>query len=520
MGFFKTCSYKRGATLAIGATFIWKFFSFINSILIAFYFGTQTKSDIYFYIITISGVFSLLFTSLNRNVLIPQAIFLRKKQEGSEQPFINFWLALYSLILILILILGFIYPVNIFSVISKFSPLALNQDPLILQLAFLYTNIFILYYFILDVMYLYHIFSVNFLAPLNAIAPMFIMILFHNTVGIKTMLIGFTFSYFIQVIIYLFIMKSKLNWSFTTFKIEFPKRLKNNIVTNQILVFTKSLTYMIPVYLMSNFSAGIVSALSYAKQLTDTPTEILTFKLIDIYQIQLNENAASKDIKALNTNYLKLNYLLLFIMIPFALFICYFAQDIISLFFKRGKFNLDSVSNVVGFLRPMMIALITGILAPFAPTLIASTRKIKESFKYILSKDIILILAMYISITHWGPYAYPYTLIICSILDYLITSLFFKKYLSEINFWHSLKEATLLVSLNLIALIPAVFINITLKGQNNLVRIFICGIIFLFILTLLYLPTKQLKKILSFVLGARYNTFLTKIPSKLKPFFI
>ena len=120
MALFKEYSYKKGAAISVGSTFIWKLLSFVNSILIAFYFGTQARADIYFYILTIGGLVAAFFTSLNGNVLIPQAMFLRKQNEQNARSFINFFLLLYGIFLIVILALGFLFPVNIFDLFSKF----------------------------------------------------------------------------------------------------------------------------------------------------------------------------------------------------------------------------------------------------------------------------------------------------------------------------------------------------------------------------------------------------------------
>ncbi len=520
MALFKEYSYKQGAVLSVGSTFIWKMLSFINSILIAFYFGTQARADIYFYIITIGASVGAFFTSLNANVLIPQAMHLQKEGAKQVQSFLNFFLLFYIVLIGFILFFTFIFPVEIFGIFSKFPAAVLAKDILILRLAFLYFCSFIFCYFLLDIMYMYRIFSVNLLLPLNAIAPMIILVLFHNTLGIKTMLCGFISSYILQSFVYLFLMKKKLNWSFKSIKISFEKRLKNNIITNQILVLANFCIGIIPMYLMSSFAGGIISAYSYAKQLTDSPNEILTNKITSVFHIQLNENASAQNFEELNNNYLKANYLILFIMVPLAIFTCYFAPDIVNLFFKRGEFNTQSSANVVKFLRPMMILLITTVLTPFAGSIIASTRKIKESFKYMLFRDIVIIGAMYFFISHFGPFAYPYTQLGCSIFGYFIVALFFKNYIPQIKFWQPLKDAGLLIILNLFALIPAALLGKLLNGQIIFIKIFICGLTFLFTLALLYLPTGQLKKILTFTLGLRYQNFTNKLPAPLKKFFI
>lgn len=519
MGIFKEYSYKKGAALSVGSTLVWKLLSFVNSILIAFYFGTKAKADIYFYILSIFGLILTFTNSLNDNVLIPQAMFFRGKEEKQAQSFLNLFLFLYIFFLVIIIAFGFIFPVQIFDLFSKFSVDFLSKDILILQLSFIYVSVYVLCNFMLDIMYMYRIFSVNLLLPLNALVPMSILILFHNVLGLKAMLIGFSCSYIIQIITYLIILKRKLNWSFKVSKIYLESRLRDNIITNQILVLANFGIGMLPMYLMSSFHSGVISSYAYSKQLTDAPTEIVTGKITSVYHIQLNENASAKNYDDLNRNYLKANYLILFIIIPLALFTCYFAPDIVNLFFKRGEFDAQSATNVVKFLRPMMILLITTVLTPFAGSLIASTRKIKESFWYMIFRDVIILGAIYFFISHFGPFAYPYILLGCSIFGYFIVAWFFKKHIPQINFLQPLKDTAFLIILNLIALIPAAFIGGLLTEQALFIRIFICGIVFLFILFLLYLPTGQLKKISTFVLGVRYNGFYDKLPQPLKKFF-
>ena len=191
MALFKEYSYKQGAAISVGSTFIWKLLSFVNSILIAFYFGTKARADIYFYILSIGGLVGIFFTSLNGNVLIPQAMFLKREDEQKAKSFINFFLLMYVFLIIIILLFGFLFPTNIFGVFSKFPQEILTKDILILQLSFLYFCSYIFCYFLLDIMYMYRIFAVNLLLPLNAIVPMIILVLFHNALGLKAMLFGF-----------------------------------------------------------------------------------------------------------------------------------------------------------------------------------------------------------------------------------------------------------------------------------------------------------------------------------------
>ncbi len=518
---FDTYSYKRGAVISVGSTLLWKLLSFLNGILIAFYFGTHLKADVYFYILSAAGLAFMFFNSLNENVLIPQAMHLRRENEQKAQHFLNVFLYFYFFFALLIIAIGFLFPVQIFNLFSKFNADYLQKDILLLQFGFIYLSGYIMFYYLLNIMYMYRFFAVNLLLPLNAICPFAVLILFHNILGLKAMLLGFSAAFLLQSAACLFVMKRALGWQFGRLKIHNEGGLKHNMLTNQILVFANFIIGILPMYLMSGFGAGYISAYSYARQLTDGPNEILTSKITNVYSIQLNENAAAKQYGELNSNFIKATYLILFIMVPLSLFTCYFAPDIVSLFFKRGAFGEESAANTVKFLRPMMILLITTVLTPFAGSIVAAARKIKESFKYILLRDIIIIAALYFFIKKYGAFAYPYVQLGGSVFGYFILSWFFKNNIKEINFWAPLRDVFNLCALNLFALLFAVLADRFFGVENPFWNLLICGVIFLAALFAVYLPTGHIKKITRFVLGPfRYAVFLNFIPQKFKRFFI
>ena len=49
---------------------------------------------------------------------------------------------------------------------------------------------------------------------------------------------------------------------------------------------------LLPLYLLSGLAAGLVSALNYAKQLTDSATEVFLLRVTNISKIELSEYAA------------------------------------------------------------------------------------------------------------------------------------------------------------------------------------------------------------------------------------
>ena len=161
MTILKQSSYKSGAVISVMATLFWKFTSFANSLLIAYFFGTQLKTDIYFYLITIMGLAFAFIDNLNTSVIIPQAMYLRSQKEDSEKPFLNVFLWGYVLLAILIIFIGAFFATDIFTLFSKFSLEYLTQNDLMLKLSFLYLASYSLCYFLLHIMNMYKLFMVN-----------------------------------------------------------------------------------------------------------------------------------------------------------------------------------------------------------------------------------------------------------------------------------------------------------------------------------------------------------------------
>ena len=93
MSFLKIESYQKGIAISSFFNIIAKIILFVNSIVIAYYFGTQTKTDIYFYVMSsIIGLIVTLISGLNLAVLLPESMRLRE-QESKEKSmqFLNFF---------------------------------------------------------------------------------------------------------------------------------------------------------------------------------------------------------------------------------------------------------------------------------------------------------------------------------------------------------------------------------------------------------------------------------------------
>src|SRR5574337_1257270 len=97
MRFLRSESYKKGILSSIALNVIAKGLAFVNSMVVAFYFGAQSKTDVYFYCYATVSLLVGFIGSLDNSVLIPEAMRIREQENAKKATeFLNFFLYLYS----------------------------------------------------------------------------------------------------------------------------------------------------------------------------------------------------------------------------------------------------------------------------------------------------------------------------------------------------------------------------------------------------------------------------------------
>src|SRR6185436_17107981 len=130
MKIFQFESYKKGIILSTIFNILNKGMVFLSSLVVAFYFGTQLKTDFFFFAYNLVVLFSGFLSSLNASVLIPEAMRIRiRRDEKTSMRFLNFFLVLYIILTVIIGVILLIYPQKIFLFISNFdsSAVAVNR---------------------------------------------------------------------------------------------------------------------------------------------------------------------------------------------------------------------------------------------------------------------------------------------------------------------------------------------------------------------------------------------------------
>lgn len=476
---FKPTSYKKGTALAVGATFVWKGISFLNALLLAAYFGATRQTDVYFYLIMLIGLGVGFLQRLNQTVLIPEAMFLHQENPKRAQQFLTMWFYIYLALGILVMGIGLFWTEPLWQLLSRFhGPLLMHDKQLLLCGSILFA-LQILTYYLTAIAEMYQFFKIAWISVLNALCPLLFLLLWGNQLGIISMVYGFLTAGIWQLIILCALLRTRLFWTFCPAWVPLRVRTRQNMVTGQTLAVLDIVNNLLPLYLISGMGAGLISALNYCKQFTDSTTEIFTARVANVSKIEMTAYAAQNNTAAFHETFVRLNHLLLIVLGPLAVFSCYFAPQIVDLFLERGHFGTQAARDTVAFLRPMLLAVLLLVPAYLQSNTFSAWRKIKENFPYSLGTSLAFTFALLYFIPRQGAFSYPYIYGAALLAGWIVSYLFFKRYFPQVPFLKTVWDFFRLLALNLLALVPAVLLYhaFMLKAAFN--TLLICGSVFM-----------------------------------------
>jgi peptidoglycan biosynthesis protein MviN/MurJ (putative lipid II flippase) len=122
LSLIKAESFTRGMVLSVLFNIISKGILFLLTIVIARYFGSDIKTDIYFFVFATMILFSGFINCIDTAVLIPESMRLRENEgDAKAMDFLNYFLMIYFIIGIMFTAAMYFFGTAIFGLISKFN---------------------------------------------------------------------------------------------------------------------------------------------------------------------------------------------------------------------------------------------------------------------------------------------------------------------------------------------------------------------------------------------------------------
>ncbi len=342
---FKTESYTKGVIFSTSLNIVAKAIAFLNTLVITYFFGANTTTDIYFYILSVALLITNTINGIDYFVLIPQSMKLREqKNEKSSQEFINFFIYAYLLLGVAMFLFGLFAPVYFYTFFSKFNGDVLNSNKQLLYLGSLVILFQLINNLLSAVLVSYKLFSVTIISGLiNSIFSILFTIFFQSKLGITGTMLGIALGYGINFFILLFLLKRYQNWNFTAIKWMRDKQVWKNIGLMQINILPVWVRNYFVLYFLTGLSIGIVTSLNLAQMLAALPEVFILSQVASIAGIKFSELSATKNYDATNDllqNIIKTLCLLIF---PLAVIMITANSEIIQVAFERGSFKKNSV---------------------------------------------------------------------------------------------------------------------------------------------------------------------------------
>ncbi len=156
-------------------------------------------------------------------------------------------------------------------------------------------------------------------------------------------------------------------------------------------------------------------------------------------------------------------------MLPISILAFIFSEDIITMLFQRGKFDVYSAKNSALFMKYLVLTLPFVAINGLAARLYMAAQLISYAFWYQIFANILLICMVWFGIKNYGSVGFPLAMIAQNILNIFAIYFFLKFLLPFINYKKILLYFALIIALNVaLGLIIALFIN---NFENTFVKL-------------------------------------------------
>lgn len=436
MRLFQAESFKKGIVSSILFNGIAKVTAIINLFAIAYYFGTGSSSDIYFFLINAMQLLVTLIAAINASVLIPEAMRLRSQEnEKKSMYFLNYFMLLYVILGLVIIACISISPLKFFSLFSDFKSHLLLQN-----ISLLYGSLFLFLVMVLcslltSILASYRYFTTPMIvSAINNLFAITLLVILHKKLGIISVLYGLLAGYLLNLYILIHYMRKSLRWKFKVVRYKLNTQIKKNLLFSQIGSVCSFLFNYVSLYLLSGLGTGVISSVNYGQRLAALPTQFITTQFSAVSGIKMNEEYAGGRLENLNRLFLQGVKLLLFILTPLAVFVFFYSKEITILVFRRGAFNHTSVNSTQFFLKYLILIVPFVGIDTFFARLFMATQKIAVSAINQIVISVVQLGLIFVLIKYLGDIGYAYAMVIGYGLSIILIYFFIFRYFPKIDY--------------------------------------------------------------------------------------
>jgi peptidoglycan biosynthesis protein MviN/MurJ (putative lipid II flippase) len=468
MDILKTESYRKGIAFSTALNVVARLLSFLNNVTIAFYFGANASTDVYFYVIGAVFLLTGFITGFSQSILIPESMRIRK-QDGEKQAmkFLNFFFLLFFIMAAAVSLVLLLHPVKFFSLLSGFDVQVLIRHGDTLLMAVPLILLMVMVTFLTDVLTSYKYFTLPMIASMiNSFFSIVFIVLFHGRMNVQSVVLGLLCAHSINLVLLIAILKNRCAWSFTfSFFPVAPKTVKD-IFYAQAGNLATTLSSYVPMYLLSGIGAGVIATLNFGRMAAELPSQVITKQFSAVTGIRFNELHAQGEEQAFSETFLRTARFLIFILIPVSGMMWLFSEEILTLLFKRGAFDSRSVEDSAAFLRLFTLSVSLAGIDTLVARMYMAAKKIKQSFIYQVIFNVFSIGLLFVLVRPYGQLAYPLSVFVCYALNLFVQFFYLRRVIPYIRYGRILPYFFLVLAIN-VAVASVTFAAVRFPGIHQ-----------------------------------------------------
>ena len=505
-------SYKKGIVFSSGFNIISRIILFIQNIVIAYYFGTSEDVDIYFYAFGVITILATSLSMLNGYVLIPESMrLLHQKSKEESMRFLNTFTYIYMFLVSIITIAMMTFPVGSFSLLSNFDTALLVKYKNLLLLALPLFALQVLNNYYVAILSSYKFFTIPQITKIiNSTAALLFLVIFHKTLGVKSILLGLLLGYVINQVQLNIMLKKNVGWKFFTRLYKIKKNIWANTIYSQLGTYAKAFTSFFGPYLLSGLNAGIISSLNYGQRTANVFNDTVTQQFSPVVGIKLNELQAKNEEGSINNIFIRTTKTLIFLLIPISAILFLFDTEIITILYKRGEFQTDSINNTGAFFQIFGLIIPLFAINNIVSRLFLSGQKVKVYFWYQIVKNGVNIVLIYVGVKLFGGIGFPLAILVLDFLNVFACHYMVKRYFNYIAFEQIIKYFFLVVLINLGIAIFVFYVKAYTGNLGAFFSLTIGGILFISILLAITYLFKINEEVMD-ILAKAWKTVKAKI---------
>jgi len=415
MGFpFRSESFREGIVLSTAFSIGAKAVAFLVNPAIAFYFGANASTDVYFFCLSAVSVLAGFVTSLSSSVLIPHSTHLLIQRGARDsQAFLNFFLYAYCALTLGLMAIALVAPEAVLGTISRFGPKVVSSHATLIRCFGVVLCLMTVSSLLTDILFSYRYFTVPMICSgATSALSLVILITLHGSLGMLCVPVAMLLAQTLQVVLLMLTMKRALGWNFRLVSSAKAGEIRRDLAVSYLGSAGSALTYYLPSLLMSGFGAGTLTALSYAQSAANIPGVLLTSQYSAVAGIKLNELCARRDYDGVNRVFVAAANLLHFLLIPVACLMALLSREIVVVLFHRGMTTAETIGASAAFLGILVFQAPLHALNTLSARLFMADRQIAFSVWYQIAFSALLFGSIWGMVAWIGPLGYPTALVV------------------------------------------------------------------------------------------------------------